>query len=337
MLPPQYRDLALSGLASLSPWGKLRYDGVMADPDLSKWDLWTIIAVLSEQRHHKYWNTRVSDVRARLEAGADPDAGRFAPLSLASSMGHLPICALLLEFGADVNGGCRYRTPLVAASDHPQIKRLLLDKGAVETIFSAIAAGDTAEVQTFLERDISLVHVHDEGGMTPLFLASGRRDLESMTMVLDAGADPKIVAAESHGISPIHHTCRRGGPGGAREAIALLVRHGADLDARDRGGVTALHMAVRDRDIDAVRALLGHGAAVDIEDRGRKSTPLRRAVANTGRPGTSGRQDVAVEITAILLDHGADPKHVNRSGKPMLASTRHAEIRALLEAAIRAG
>ncbi len=119
--------------------------------------------------------------------------------------------------------------------------------------------------------------------------------------------------------------------------MTLFIEHGADLDARDRGGVTALHMAVRDRDIDAVRALLEHGAAVDIEDRGRKSTPLRRAVANTGKPGTSGRQNVAVEITAILLDHGADPKHVNRSGKPMLASTRHARIRALLEAAIRAG
>ena len=78
-------------------------------------------ALLGQQKHHKYWDTRVRDVRARLEAGADPDADRLAPLSLASSMGHLPICAALLEFGADVNGGFRYRTPLVAASDHPQI------------------------------------------------------------------------------------------------------------------------------------------------------------------------------------------------------------------------
>ena len=154
---------------------------------------------------------------------------------------------------------------------------------------SAIAAGDTARVQTFLEQDMSLVHVHDEGGMTPLFLAAGRRDLESMRMVLDAGAAPKTVAAESYGISPIHNTCRRGGPG-AREAIARLVRYGADLDARDKGGVTALHMAVRDRDMEAVRALLEHGAAGDIEDRGRRSTPLRRAVANTGKPGTSGNR-----------------------------------------------
>ena len=91
-----------------------------------------------------------------------------------------------------------------------------------------------------------------------------------------------------------------------------------------------------DRRLPLVQALLEHGASVDMEDRGRKSTPLRRAVANTGKPGTSGRQNVAVKITAILLDHGADPKHVNRSGKSMLASTRHPEIRAMLEAAISA-
>ena len=308
----------------------------MDDPDLTKWDLWTIIAVLGEQKHHKYWDTRVHDVRARLQAGADANAGRFAPLTLASSMGHLPICAALLEFGADVHGGCRHRTPLVAASDHPEIRRLLLDKGAVETVFSVIAAGDNAKARTMLEQDATIVHVQDEAGQTPLFLATGRRDFESMTMVLDAGADPNVIATQSYGISPIHNACRSGGPGDAREAIALLVRHGADLDARDKGGVTALHMAVRDHDIDAVRALLEHGAAVDMEDRGRKSTPLRRAVANTGKPGTSGRQNVAVKITAILLDHGADPKHVNRSGKSMLASTRHPEIRAMLEAAISA-
>ena len=309
----------------------------MSNPDLSNWDIWTMIAVLTEQGHHKDWDTRVNDVRARLESGADPNAGRFAPLTLAASMGHLPICEVLLEFGADVGGGCTYRTPLVAAIDYPEIEALLLEHGAVETIFTAIARGDASKARTFLEQDASLVHVRDEDGMTPLFLAAGRRDLALMSMFLDAGANPNVSAESSYGISPVHQIARNGGPDNAREVIALLARHGADLDARDKGGVTALHMAVRDRDLDAVKALLEFGAAVDIEDRGRKSTPLRRAVANTGKPGTSGKQDVAVEITAILLEHGADPRHVNRSGKSMLESTRHPEIRALLEVAISDG
>lgn len=112
--------------------------------------------------------------------------------------------------------------------------------------------------------------------------------------------------------------------------LQLLVDHKANLDARDKGGVTALHMAVRDRNVEAVRTLLDSGASPDTEDRGRKSTPLRRAVANTGRRGTAGMSDGAVEIVRLLLKHGADPEHVNRSGKRVVESTRNEEIRRLL-------
>ena len=56
----------------------------MSDPELAGWDVWTLIAVLTEQRHHAHWDSRVEVVRARLEGGADPNAGRFAPLRLAA-------------------------------------------------------------------------------------------------------------------------------------------------------------------------------------------------------------------------------------------------------------
>jgi ankyrin repeat protein len=277
----------------------------------------------------------VEDVRARLQEGADPDAGRFAPLTLAASMGHLAICEQLLEFGADVNGGCRYSTPLVAAVGHPRIEALLRERGARETVFNAVAEGSVAKTRKFLDAEPSLVHVRDETDMTPLFLAASLRAVGLMTLLLDAGADVNVVADGSYGISPIHQASRGGPRPHARAAITLLHSRGADLDARNKGGVAPLHMAVRDRDFQAVRALLEHGAEVDIEDRGRKSTPLRRAVANTGRPGTAGTQDVATEITSLLLKHGANPNHVNRSGKTVLESTRHRETRELLEAAIR--
>ena len=75
----------------------------MDDPDLTKWDLWTIIAVLGEQKHHKYWDTRVHDVRARLQAGADANAGRFAPLTLASSMGSEDFTSVLKQAGVQIS------------------------------------------------------------------------------------------------------------------------------------------------------------------------------------------------------------------------------------------
>lgn len=305
------------------------------EPDLSRWDLWTVIAVLTEARHHPFWETRVDEVRARLEAGADPDAGRTPPLVLAASMGHLPICEVLLEFGADVHGGRRFATPLAAATD-PDVKALLRRHGARDTIFTAVAERDEAGVRQRLADDPDLATAADEDGQTPLFVAAGLRDVALMTLLLEAGADPNHVAEGAYGVSPIHRTSRNASGDAATEAITLLAQHGADLDARNHGGVTALHMAVRDRDLDAVRTLLELGAEVDVEDRGRRSTPLRRAVASTGRPGTSGKQDVAVAITALLLEQGADPAHVNRSGRSLLESARHPEIRALIEKALAA-
>lgn len=296
-------------------------------------DIWTLIAPLSHHKQRSYWNTRTDDIRMRLEHGDDPEAGREAPLTMAARIGHLEIVKVLLAYGADVHGRCTYRTPLLFAVNHPDIKTYLLKHGAQETFFTAVAEGDVGKIRTSVDEDPSLVHLQDEGDMTPLFFATGRHDLASMTLLLKAGADPNTVAAGSYGISPVHQVCC-GHQYGAQAAIELLVKYGVHLNAQDKGGVTALHMAVRDRNVQAVRALLEHGADPDIEDRGRKSTPLRRAVANTGRPGTGGKTDQAIEITRLLLTFGADPNHVNRSGKPLIESTQSEAIRTLLKEAM---
>ncbi len=62
-----------------------------ADEDLARHDLWTLIALLTEQKQKKFWNTRASYIRSRLEAGADPNTGRENPLTLAADIGHLDL------------------------------------------------------------------------------------------------------------------------------------------------------------------------------------------------------------------------------------------------------
>ena len=248
-------------------------------------------------------------------------------------MGHLLIAKVLLEHGADVDGGCEYLTPLVHAAGDIEMRSLLLEHGASETLFTAIVWGEFDRVEALLQQDPSKVNARDEQDCTPLLHAAGQHDLPLMKLFLEAGADPNVVAPGSYGVSPIH-SVSRGFGAESRSAIELLVEYQADLDARNNGGVTALHMAVRDRNLEAVRALLASGADPDIEDRGRKSTPLRRAVANTGRGGTGGQTDAAIEIARLLLEYGADPEHVNRSGKRVIESTRNAAMRELLEDAI---
>src|SRR3954464_15403915 len=102
-------------------------------------------------------------------------------------------------------------------------------------------------------------------------------------------------------------------PSDQRRRILIALKQGADIHATDKNGVTALHHAVRFRSPVAVRTLLAHGASVNQVCRRSGSTPLHRAVTQTGAPGTTGKGTAAREIIETLLAAGADPSITNKA------------------------
>ena len=127
----------------------------------------------------------------------------------------------------------------------------------------------------------------------PLLYAAGDGDIEEMTRLLAAGADPNKqwdLGATHHGVTalhwaalhgrdeaigflgragampniqnfndgdtPLHYAAWSGYPG----AVAALLRAGADASVRNRGGFTALHSAASLGSAESVRLLLGAGA-----------------------------------------------------------------------------
>ena len=82
---------------------------------------------------------------------------------------------------------------------------------------------------------------------------------------------------------------------GHRDVVEPLLRQGgADLDAKDELGWTALHHAVSKGHLEVAKLLLDRGADVDLADK-KGRAPLSFAAAN-------GHLDVA----KLLLDRGAD-------------------------------
>lgn len=112
--------------------------------------------------------------------------------------------------------------------------------------------------------------------------------------------------------------------------IVALLTEGADINARDKNGVTALHHAVRFRIPIAVKALIEHGANVNQACRKSRSTPLHRAVTSTGAPGTAGKRVQAIEIIRVLIAAGADTEATNKTGRKPADYVKDETIMALL-------
>lgn len=99
-----------------------------------------------------------------------------------------------------------------------------------------------------------------------LFAAVDRGDVAGAAGVL--AASPSAIHGHFHGATALHRAAARGD----LALLALLLEHGARLEARDEGGSTALAWASDAEQDPAVDLLLSHGAragAVDLAARGR--------------------------------------------------------------------
>jgi ankyrin repeat protein len=82
-----------------------------------------------------------------------------------------------------------------------------------------------------------------------------------------------------------------------------LIVHGADIMARNKGGLTPLHAAAYSGSVEVARLLLDHGA--DLEDRDNVSgaTPLIVAA-----------EENRVAVAELLIARGADLSITDRDG-----------------------
>jgi ankyrin repeat protein len=80
--------------------------------------------------------------------------------------------------------------------------------------------------------------------------------------LLEHGADPD---SETRGRPLLHEMVTDG----SFEAVAVLLEHDADVEAKDRDGDTALYVAVDAGETEKARLLLDHGAVVTFRIIGR--------------------------------------------------------------------
>ena len=87
------------------------------------------------------------------------------------------------------------------------------------------------------------------------------------------------------------------------KTVRLLIEKGADVNAKDVGGYTALHLAVAEKCLETVRELIKSGADVNAEEYGSKCTPLHLACM-VGK----------VEIVKELVKAGVEIEQADKFG-----------------------
>lgn len=210
----------------------------------------------------------------------------------------------LIANGADVNKktgeGRSYRTPLsyAAEANNLPVARVLLAHGAdVEgggssPLSYAGSNGDFVEMAQFLVENGAKVNQPSPSGWYPLMTAAGRGNIKVVNYLLARGADPN--AADRAGFTALYSAA--GSDYGLATAAALL-SHGAKPNARNMHGGTALHQAASQGAIKVIELLLANKADVNAGDN-EGYTPLHGAVSY-------GKNDTRKTVVEILLKSGA--------------------------------
>src|SRR2546425_10298176 len=156
---------------------------------------------------------------------------------------------------------------------HKGISDLMLATGLKADIFEASALGLKDRVQDLVKADRAGVGRYSFDGWTPLHLAAHFGRLEVMRILLSNGADHRAVSRNSNLDQPLQAAAANR----QTEAVELLLKAGADVDARSHGDFTALHIAAANGVKRVVEALLRAGAEAGAKTEGGK-TPMDFAV-----------------------------------------------------------
>ena len=183
-------------------------------------------------------------VRMALQTGANPnirDAEGSPALVNAAMYGDAMMLRFLLERGADPN----------AANQ------------AGQTALH-IAAGDPVKTAMLIARGAN-VNARSKAGRTPLMAAARQAGAyQSVKMLLDKGADPKVLdPAPLFGGGSNATTLILASMGGDLRTVRLLVDRGVDVNARTDIGTTALIEAAWTGQPEVVRYLISAGADVN--------------------------------------------------------------------------
>ena len=204
--------------------------------------------------HHSAYTWRrrgnVETMRMLLDAGAEvnaQDKANWTALHFSEEIGETEKMRVLLNAGAEVDAREKNGfTPLyrsACVNRNVETMRILLDAGA--------------------EVDVRVKY--GQGGyLTPLLCSAWFLNTEMAKILLDAGAEVNAHdAPDNQTALHLAVTARYRHDDYIGEMIDLLVKRGAEIEAKDKNGATPLTLAILGHKVPDIGELVKHGASVE--------------------------------------------------------------------------
>jgi uncharacterized protein len=219
-------------------------------------------------------------VKSRIAEAVDSNATRSSgetALMVASRLGFAEIVEVLLDAGAQIEKQDARGAPALcfaAQNGHDAIAKLLLARGTnplfnttngVTFLHAAVQGGNADIVKLALQYPYQ-INARLKDGTTALLLSAVNRRSDIAENLIELGADVNI--PDQDGTTPLIAAAPDDdypGPVGTK-LISLFLRHGANVDAADNNGSTALMGASLYGDLEVVKLLVGAGANVSNTD-----------------------------------------------------------------------
>jgi ankyrin repeat protein len=239
---------------------------------------------------------RAAAARRLIAAGADielAEANGIRPLLMAVLNNHLDVAQLLVDAGADVDADDFWgRTPLWAAVEYRNLDMNNrdqdsptdngVDRGPIlDFIEVLLEAGANVNARTrevppsrrwlYSLGDVSWV---DFTGQTPFLRAALSADTTAMRLLLAHGADPNLPTLAgttplmaAAGVNWVVAQTYTESTQAQLDAVALCLELGADVNATNSMGLTALLGAANRGSNAIIELLVKHGARLDVKDK----------------------------------------------------------------------